>query len=118
MRKCKFKRWLMCERTETELLAMYAEIPDGESYKSERGTGYEGFRKNNLKYRAKLTFFGYFVDYGLDIEEYENGCCSFTCAIVEDEHGKLHKVGVDTIEFLSDEYRAEAYRNHEIIFGW
>lgn len=118
MRKCKFKRWLMCERTESELQAMYDELQDGIGYKAPNGTGFEGFKKNYLKYRAELTFFGFFVDYGLEIEEYENGGVSFTVAIVEDEHGKLHKVNVDTIEFLPDDYHTEGYRNHKSIFGW
>lgn len=118
MRKCKFKQWLMCERTESELQTMYDEIPDGTSYKAKGGTGFDGFKSNNLKFRAECTFFGYFINYGLDIEEYENGGCSFTCAIVEDEHGKLRKVNVDTIEFLPDDYHTDGYSNHKRIFGW
>lgn len=118
MRKCKFKQWVQCEHTEAELQDMYDKLPDYDSYKSSRGTGFECFKKNNLKFRTEVTFFGYFVDYGLDIEEYDNGGCSFTCAIVEDTNGKLHKVDVDTIEFLYDDYRAEGYKHHETIFGW
>lgn len=133
MRKCKFKQWLMCEHTETELWKMFCdevsnssdsrikEMMSGYDYNNPKLSNDEIFNKykeNHKKYRAELTFFGYFVDYGLDIEEYDNGGCSFTCAIVEDEHGKLHKVSVDTIEFLPDDYHTEGYRSHELIFGW
>ncbi|MCM1269393.1 MAG: hypothetical protein NC247_02040 [Ruminococcus flavefaciens] len=134
MRKCKFKQWVQCEHTDKELWEMFCEDVKGtdcgyilNQYNHGKmdytlpGTNnavLEEYKRVHRKYRAEVTFFGYFVDYGLDIEEYDNGGCSFTCAIVEDTDGKLHKVNVDTIEFLYDDYRAEGYKHHETIFGW
>lgn len=119
MRKCRFKERVLCERTEAELYDMYDKLPDGKGYKSSRGTGFEGFKKNNLKYYTELIFYGYFHQFGTDIvEDDAAGNVQFTTAIIEDTSGKLHNVNVEDIKFLPDDFNTEIYSNHELIFGW
>lgn len=119
MRKCKFKKLMWYERTESELQEMYDKLPEYDSYKSLRGTGFDGYKRNNKKYQKMTTLYGYFHQFGTDIvEDPDAGNVQFTTAVIEDSHGSLHNVSIEDVEFLPDDSTNSDYREHNRIFGW
>lgn len=117
-RKVAFKHRKTFTRTEEQLIQMFEEIPAGTGYKATRGTGFDGFKKNNLTYEMEVEDYGYFIDFGIDCIESEDGNVNFTVAMVEGCDGEVHMVYPSHMRFLPADYSNNEYRDHKRIFGF
>lgn len=54
--------------------------------------------------RSKKSKFGYFHQFSMQYEEFENGAVPYSVGIVEDTDGKVYTPSAADINFLSDEF--------------
>lgn len=119
MRKCVFTHFKRYERPYVELLNMYAEIPDGISYKADGATGFAGFEKANKYYDKIGDDYGFFHQFGMEESGDEEHPTMWSVAIVERAiDGAVFKVDPSRIKFIPDDFTHSDYTAHRKEFGW
>lgn len=107
-RKCKFKVSRTITRTNEELMELSNRL----------NMPLDECKKYNLSYAKQVVEYGYFHQFSMEHEEYDNVIGNYTIALVEDCDGKICIVDASNIEFLPDNTHNAYYEHHMTKFGF